>query len=47
MLFKANINDVFYSKVLGRAGQSFVGRHDPRGGLVKYNVEEGNEEVIE
>ena len=31
---------VFYSEVLGRASWSFVVRYDPRGRLVKYNVEE-------
>ena len=35
---------VFYSKALGKAGWSFVVRHDPRGRLVKYNLDEGNEE---
>ena len=38
---------VFYSKVLGKAGWSFVVRHDPRGRTVKYNLEEGNEEGME
>ena len=35
---------VFYSKVPGKVGWSFVVRHDPRGRLVKYNLEDGNEE---
>ena len=35
---------VFYSEVPGKAGWSFVVRHDPRGRLVKYNLDEGNEE---
>ena len=34
---------VFYSKVLGKAGWSFVEGHNPRARLVKYNLEEGNE----
>ena len=34
---------VFYSKVPGRGGWSFVVRHGPRGRQVKYNIEEGNE----
>ena len=38
---------VFYSEVLGRAGWSFVVRHNTRGRLVKYNLEEGNEEGME
>ena len=33
---------VFYSKVLGKAGWSFIVRHNPRGRSVKYKVEEGN-----
>ena len=35
---------VFYSEVPIRRGWSFVVRHDPRRRLVKYNVEEDNEE---
>ena len=35
---------VFYSKVPGKAGWSFVVRHDPRGRPVKYNLDDGNEE---
>ena len=35
---------VFYSKVPGKAGWSFVVRHDPRGRSVKYNLDDGNEE---
>ena len=35
---------VFYSEVPGKAGWLFVVRHDPRGRLVNYNLEEGNEE---
>ena len=35
---------IFYSKVSGKAGWSFVVRHNPRGRMVKYNLEEGNEE---
>ena len=35
---------VFYSYIPGKAGWSFVVRHDPRGRLVKYNLEDGNEE---
>ena len=38
---------VFYSEFLGKAGWSFVMRNDPRGRLVKYNVEDDNEEVLE
>ena len=37
----------FYSEVLGVAGWSFFVRLDPRGRLVKYNLEEGNEEGME
>ena len=35
---------VFYSEVLGKVGWSFVVRHDPRGRLVKYNLDDANEE---
>ena len=35
---------VFYSEVPGKVGQSFVVRYDPRGRLVKYNLDDGNEE---
>ena len=35
---------VFYSKVPGRAGWSFI-RHDPKGIPIKYNVEEDEEGV--
>ena len=38
---------VFYFEVPGKAGWSFVVRHDPRGRSVKYNLEEGNEEGLE
>ena len=38
---------VFYSKVPSRGGWSFTVRHDPRGRLVKYNVEDDNEEGLE
>ena len=35
---------VFYSKVPGKADWSFVVRHDPRGKSVKYNLDDANEE---
>ena len=35
---------VFYSEVLGKAGWSFVVRHNPRGMPVKYNLNDVNEE---
>ena len=35
---------VFYYGVPGRADWSFVVRHYPRGRLVKYNLDDGNEE---
>ena len=35
---------VFYSKVPGKVGWSFVVRHDPRGRQVKYNLDKGNED---
>ena len=35
---------VFYSEVPGKAGWSFVVRHDPRGRPVNYNLDYGNEE---
>ena len=35
---------VFYSEVPGKAGWSFVVRHDPRGRPIKYNLDDGNEE---
>ena len=35
---------VFYSEVPGKAGWSFVVRHDARGRSVKYNLYDGNEE---
>ena len=38
---------VFYYEVPGRGGWSFSMRHDPRGRLVKYNVEDYNEEGLE
>ena len=38
---------VFYSKVPGKAGWSFVVRQDLRGRSVKYNLEEGNEKGLE
>ena len=31
-------------EVLGKAGWSFVVRHDPRGRPIKYNLDDGNEE---
>ena len=37
---------VFYYEVPSRAGWLIVVRHDPRGRLVKYNLEEGNEEGL-
>ena len=38
---------VFYSEVPGKVDWSFVVRHDPRGRMIKYNLEEGNEEGLE
>ena len=38
---------VFYLKVPGKEGWSFVVRHDTRGRPIKYNLEEGNEEGME
>ena len=35
---------VFYSKVPGKVGWSFVVRHDLSGRPVKYNLDDGNEE---
>ena len=35
---------VFYSEFPGKASWPFVVRHDPRGRLVKYNLDKGNEE---
>ena len=35
---------VFYSEVPGKVGWSFVVRHNPRGRLVKYNLDDANEE---
>ena len=35
---------VFYLEVLGKAGWSFVVRHNPRGRLIKYNLNDGNKE---
>ena len=35
---------VFYSEVTGKAGWSFIVRHDPRGRAVKYNLDNANEE---
>ena len=35
---------VFYSKVPGKVGWSFVVRHNPRGRSVNYNLDDGNEE---
>ena len=35
---------VFYSEVPGKAGWSFVLRHDLRGRPVQYNLDDGNEE---
>ena len=43
----SQFEQVFYSKVPGRGGWSFFVIHDPRGGSVKYNVEEDNEEGLE
>ena len=37
---------VFYSEVPGRGHWSFVIRHDPRGRLIKYNVEEYQEGIL-
>ena len=36
---------VFYSEVPGKAGWSFVVRHDPMERPIKYNLEECNEGV--
>ena len=47
MFFQSQREHVFYSEVPGRGGWSFVVRHDPRGRLVKYNLEKGNEEGME
>ena len=38
---------VFYSEVPGKAGWSFVVRHNLRGRSVKYNLDEGNQEGLE
>ena len=38
---------VFYSEGLGRVGWSFLVRHDTRGRVMEYNLEEGNEEGLE
>ena len=38
---------VFYFEVPGKMGWSFVVRYDPRGRLVKYNLQEGNEDSLE
>ena len=38
---------VFYSEVTGREGWSFSVKHDPRGSMVKHNVEDDNEEGLE
>ena len=35
---------VFYSEVPGKAGWLFVVRHDPRERLVKYNLDDSNEQ---
>ena len=35
---------LFYSEVPGKAGWSFVVRHNPRGRLLKYNLDDVNEE---
>ena len=35
---------VFYSKVPGKEGWSFVVSHNPRGRLIKYKLDDGNEE---
>ena len=43
-VLKSQCEQVFYSKVLGKATWSFVVRHDPRGRLVKYNLDDANEE---
>ena len=34
---------VFYSEVPSKVGWSFVVRHDPRGRVVKYSLDDGNE----
>ena len=38
---------VFYSEAPGKQGWSFFVRHDPRERLIKYNLQEGNEEGLE
>ena len=43
----SQLEHVFYSEVPGKVGWSFVVWHDPRGILLKYNLEEGNEEGLE
>ena len=45
-VLRSQCEQVFYSEVPGKAGWSFVVRHDPRGRLVKQNVEEGIEEGL-
>ena len=44
-VLQSQCEHVFYLEVLGKAGWSFVVRHDPRGRLIKYNIEKGNKEV--
>ena len=39
-LLPSQCEEVFYSKVLGKAHWSYIIRYDPRGIIVKYNVEE-------
>ena len=43
-VLRSQCEQVFYSDVLGKAGWSFVVRHNPRGRPVKYNLDEGKEE---
>ena len=45
-VFSSQCEQVFYSEVPGKAGWSFIVRHDPRGRPIKYNSEEGNEEGL-
>ena len=43
-VLQSQCEQVFYLEVPGKAGWSFVVRHDPRGRPVKYNLEDDNEE---
>ena len=43
-VFPSQCEHVFYSKVPHKPSWSFVVRHDPRGRMVKYKLDEGNEE---